>query len=300
MFVKLLGAFCFVLCLMSCSPQPKYEYSIEVTSETVENSTIERLKQRLNSITSEVNITKKNDQKLFINFKSSAIDTIVKTIITTKGNLSFYETKNLKEMILVIEELSKVFSSDTTTTQNHFYEKMNPATFPESAELGYVHAKDTSVFNRLFISSEIKHYLSKEQLRVQFAWGLLDNQTSLIPLYALVVDTKNGPAMHGDIISDVSTGRTYTGNPSIYISMEGLQAEKWERLTRRASEDRSAVAIVIDDIVFMAPVVSQVIMGGSAEISGDLKEKEVFALSVILKSGPIEQLTIIDIDKQTL
>lgn len=300
MRVKIIYCLCVCLALVSCVQKPKYEYAIEIASESIENSTLERLKQRLSTITSQVEIIKKSNQEVSINFKSSVMDTIVKDLIITKGDLSFYETKNLKQSILVISELSKIISPDTTESQNIFYTKFHSTNFPDSAELGYVNIKDTSMFNTLFIRPEVINSLNKEQLRVKFAWGIPDSQTALVPLYALEVGTRNRPVMYGDIVSSARASFTQTGNPSISISMEGLQAEKWERLTRRASEERFAVGVVLDRKVIMAPIVSQAIEGGNVEISGDLKEKEAFTLSAILNSGPIQQLEIIHLNKQDL
>jgi preprotein translocase subunit SecD len=300
MSIKLIGFFCFILCLISCTHQPKYEYFIEVTSESIESATIERLKQRLNAISSQVNIIKKNDQEISINFKSSAMDTLVQEVITTKGNLSFYEAKNLEETILVISELSKIFPSDTTESQHRFEDVFYTANYPQSAVIGYVKEEDTTTFNTLFIRPEIRSYLNEYPLHIKFAWGVPDSETGRLPLYALEVGTKKRPAMDGDIISNASASRTNIGTPSISISMEGLQAEKWERLTRRASEEGFPVAFVLDDVVIIAPNVSQTIHGGNAEISGNLNEREAFTLSVILNSGPIQPLEIIRMNKQIL
>ena len=285
-----------MLCLMSCTRQPKYAYEIQVTSNSIEDSTIERLKQRLQTITGtgEVHIAKENDTDISINFKSSAIDSIVRDIITTKGNLSFYETKNYMNIYQVTEELLKMVSSDTVYIENTF----SPSIY--SSDIGIADVRDTIILNKLLNTSEINHILNKEKLRIKFAWGTRNPGTSLVSLYALDIGAKRQPAMYGNIISQVKAGRTQTGRPSILISMEGLQAEKWERLTRRAAEEDFAIAIVIDGTVVMAPVVSQAIKGGKAEISGDLKEREVFALAVILESGPIQQLEIVQFDKQVL
>jgi preprotein translocase subunit SecD len=299
MSIKSIGFFCFILCLMSCTHQPKYEYSIEVTSESIDSVTVERLKQRLNAISSQVNIIQKNDQEVSINFKSSALDTLVQEVITTQGNLSFYETKNLEKTFSVIRELSKIFPSDTTESQHRFEDVFYTANYFESA-MGYVKEEDTATFNTLLIRPEIRSYLNKYPLHIKFAWGVPDSETGRLPLSALEVGTKKRPARDGDIISNASTSRTQIGTPSISISMEGLQAEKWERLTRRASEEQFAVAIVLDGKVMMAPKVSQVIKGGNVEISGNLKEREAFTLSVILNSGPIQPLKIIRMNKQTL
>mgnify|MGYP006981761050 CR=1 FL=1 len=300
MSIKSIVFFCFILCLMSCTHRPKYEYSIDVTSESVENATIERLKQRLNAISSQVDIIKKNDQELSIKFKSSAMDTVVQDIITTKGDLLFYETKNLEKTILVISELSKIFTSDTIASQYSFENLFYTAHYPESAALGYVKKEDTATFNTLLIRPEIRSYLNKYPLHIKFAWGVADSQGGRLPLYALEVGTKKRPAMDGDIISNAIASRTQIGIPSILISMEGLQAEKWERLTRRASEEGFSIAVVLDDMVMMTPNVSQAIQGGNAEISGNLNERDAFVLSVILNSGPIQPLKIIRMHKLTL
>lgn len=296
MSVKSISIFCFVLCLMSCTRQPKYAYAIQATSNSIEDSTLERLKQRLQTITGtgEVRVTKENDTDISINFKSSAIDSIVRDIITTKGNLSFYETKKYIDIYQVTDTLHKMISSDTVYLENAFL----PSVY--SSDIGTVDVRDTIIFNKLLNTSEINHILHKEKLRIKFAWGTRNPGTSLVPLYALDIGVKRQPAMYGNIISQVKAGRNQIGRPSILISMEGLQAEKWERLTRRAAEANTAIAIVIDGTVVMAPVVSQAIQGGKAEISGNLKEREVFALAVILESGPIQQLEIVQFDKQVL
>ncbi|WP_299683910.1 hypothetical protein [uncultured Dokdonia sp.] len=281
------------------SNQPKYEYTIQVTSDAIEDVTITRLKERLETISRVVNINKKNAKEITINFKSDASDTIVQEIITTKGNLAFYETKNLADVGSVIQEVSKMYAADSTESQPLFEDVFYIVPVFESPELGYVKVEDTAAINKLLMKPEIRSHLNERPLHIQFAWGLFDSQTERLPLYALEVGTRKRPAMTGDIVSMARTSRSYDGRPSISINMEALQAEKWERLTRKASQEGFSIAIVVDNQVMMAARAATAIKGGMTEISGNLTEKEAFALSAILNSGPIQQLEIVSIDKQT-
>ena len=103
--------------------------------------------------------------------------------------------------------------------------------------------------------------------------------------YRLVVLSGNAPLMDGSGIIDAkaqSVDPAWGGGFEVSITMDGPSAKKWANVT--ANNVGRHIAIVMDDVVYSAPVVRCRIDGASS-ISGSFSVQEAEDLANVLKSG---------------
>jgi SecD/SecF fusion protein len=134
--------------------------------------------------------------------------------------------------------------------------------------------------------------------RLKFAWGAEPTEDKIYPLYALKVNTRNGKAkLDGDAIVDARQDFSPTGQVSVSMSMDSDGAKVWEEMTKEASGDQAtdadnkSIAIVLDNIVYSAPVVNGTIAGGRSEITmgsgGEQALRDAKDLANLLKAGSL-------------
>ncbi len=118
----------------------------------------------------------------------------------------------------------------------------------------------------------------------------------LHPLYAASSNRENKAPLTGDVITDARTNFGITGKPEIAMQMNEKGAIIWERLTGKAFENQTNIAITLNNIVYSAPgVTSGSISGGRSSISGNFTIEEAQDLAIILSSQQsIPKLKLID------
>lgn len=298
MSVKLLCCFCVFLVLGSCMQEPVYVYSVDVRIENdfenvLSSSSVARIMKRLEGITTEMQVLHKNEKELEIAFKSDASEAVVRSLLTTPGKFAFYQTNNLEQMTGLIDALAM---------QESFPElgsvfKIGP--HPSVSILGFSKAKDTASIHERLQDPEIKLFLEEEYKNIKFAWGIPDDGSDLLPLFALTVDENYKPFMYGDIVEAASASTDVIGKPSVMLLMTREQSIKWEELTGLAAKERFAIAVVLDDVVYTTPMARQAIKGGRSEISGDFTKEQSKNLAMILSTGAIPDLRIVRLDQQS-
>ncbi|MDR1725600.1 MAG: protein translocase subunit SecDF [Bacteroidales bacterium] len=122
---------------------------------------------------------------------------------------------------------------------------------------------------------------------VMFLWGAKPLKgTNQYELYVLNYTNKAKTALlDGDVISDAKDDFRQTGEPVVTMVMKDEAARKWAKVT--GSNVGNPIAIVLDSVVYSAPVVNGEITGGRSEISGTFTIDETKDLANILKSGKL-------------
>lgn len=104
---------------------------------------------------------------------------------------------------------------------------------------------------------------------------------------------KNEVKLSGDLLADASAGFSQNGSPVVNLKFNNLGAKKFGDVTKE--NVGKPFAIVLDHKVLTAPVIRSVILGGSAEISGNFTTKEATDLSLLLRAGALPApLTVIE------
>ena len=152
--------------------------------------------------------------------------------------------------------------------------------------VGLAAQKDTAKINSYLRSPDVKSLIPSN---MKFLWGVKPREkTKIFELYAMKLDgADNGPVLTGDVINDARYDNDQKGNPEVIMTMNSTGAEKWRTITAEASagQNKKAIAIVLDDNVYSAPVVQNEISGGVSSISGNFTIDDTKDLANVLKAG---------------
>lgn len=125
---------------------------------------------------------------------------------------------------------------------------------------------------------------------VKFLWSPKADEHfqggDIYTLYAIKITNRDGsPLLDGSSISDAYQDFSANGKSEISMTMNSTGARDWKRIT--GENVGKCVAIVLDDLVYSAPVVNGEIAGGRSSITGDFSLEEAKDLANILKSGKL-------------
>ena len=135
---------------------------------------------------------------------------------------------------------------------------------------------------------EVRKLLPNQYRYIRFIWGKEDEQAKTVGLYALRSNRENSPPLSGGVVVDALQTYDALGNPAVSMQMNAKGARTWENMTGKAFREATNIAIVLDDIVYSAPGVSNgAISGGRSEITGDFSLNESIDLANVLRAGKL-------------
>jgi SecD/SecF fusion protein len=211
-------------------------------------------------------------------YLQDAKDTAAVTrLISTCGELAIYATYRLYE--------SETLSQEEDTESLH---KQREALDWEKPILCRVKQEECqevlAVLNCAKAEGE-----GKVPANLIFAPGRLEpGENGLIPIFLLKTTEDGQSFLGGECIIDakvVTREADGVKYPALVISLNTEGAKIFSRLTRD-NIDRQ-LAILIDGVVYSAPIVNAEIFGGKFAIDGNLTVGETNILASILKSGPL-------------
>ncbi len=152
--------------------------------------------------------------------------------------------------------------------------------------------KDTAAINGYFRNPQIKSLLPNELRFAKFVWGLPEvepqSNEEVTALYALKSNRDNVPPLGGSVVVDARQEYDNLSRVVVSMQMNGQGAKVWEQMTGNAYENKSQIAIVLDNIVYSAPgVTSGPIAGGRSQISGDFTVNQGQDLANVLRAGKL-------------
>jgi SecD/SecF fusion protein len=246
-------------------------------------------------------------QQVLLDINQMVVDQIsleksnLKTATTNtdpENDTSGVDTANEASEPALLGELGEEGKQDTLNKdlndQYPFFSIMQP--FPTRGEerpgpiIGVSHFKDTAQVDRYLTMAKQRNIIPRD---MRFMWsakardGEDKKPTDLFELYAIQITGRDGKApLTGDVIT---TARQefdqQRGNAYVTMSMNGEGATVWARLTN--DNIGQAIAIVMDNKVFSAPMVNDQIKGGSSQITGNFTITEAEDLANLLKSGKL-------------
>ncbi|MDO4789415.1 MAG: protein translocase subunit SecDF [Porphyromonas sp.] len=154
------------------------------------------------------------------------------------------------------------------------------------AIVGYAQAADMAVIDSLLSIPEVKAQLPRN---IYLKWSAkpYSEEGKVYALYALKSSKRDGSAaLSGEVVTEARAevnnhvGRSDVG-VSMHMNNEG--AKQWARITR--DNVGKQVAIVLDGLVYSAPVVNGEIPNGVSSITGNFSMDEANDLANTLKSG---------------
>lgn len=180
----------------------------------------------------------------------------------------------------------KPLTSLITRSQNQntlIIKVRDTATFSKYIQLPYV---------RSGLPSDLRFLFGAKPIQQKNVKGAKKTEKE-IEIYAIrTVLGSDKPKVGGDVIENASSD--YSNDLSnrgyvIKMEMDNKGANAWRQMT--SDNKGKAIAIVLDNVVYSAPVVNDVISTGSSQISGDFTAEEAEDLASILKIGKLPATT---------
>ena len=97
---------------------------------------------------------------------------------------------------------------------------------------------------------------------------------------------KKQAALTGDLLSEAKVNIDSRFNePNVSLSFNAAGANLFEEVT--GANVKKRLAIILDNVVYSAPVIQEKITGGSAQITGHFSMEEAKDLSIVLRAGAL-------------
>jgi len=210
----------------------------------------------------------------------------VKTDSTTEKLLSATDTTLLAE-----NQTDSTSETNNAALENYkrnyplFYLlRMDPNQPHTGPIVGSVNKQNRDLVDQYFSMKAVQDALPRQLV---LRWGVkpADEKENTYELYALKSSTREGrPALEGDVVTSAKDEFSQQSSyAEVSMSMNSDGTKKWARLTKE--NIGKCVAIVLDNMVYSAPVVNDEIPNGTSRISGRFTPEMAKDLANVLKSG---------------
>ena len=154
--------------------------------------------------------------------------------------------------------------------------------------VGFFEIKDTAKVNAMLRDPEVLKARPEHMRYAKFLWGKVEKGKDIVPLYVVKGNRDNIPPLSGSVITDARQTYDQFGKPAVSMAMNSKGARIWEKMTTEAYQNKSTIAIVLDNVVYSAPTVSNgPITGGRSEIYGKFTIEEAKDLANVLRAGKL-------------
>lgn len=149
--------------------------------------------------------------------------------------------------------------------------------------------KDTAKVGAYLRMPQIQRLIPSDIQFIKFLWERPSTEdTEVVDLYALKSNREGVPRISGDVVSDARADFDQFSKPAVSMTMNTRGAKEWEDLTGDAYNNKTGIAIVLDNKVYTAPGVSTgPISGGRSEITGTFTVNETKDISNVLRAGKL-------------
>ena len=251
-----------------------------ITSKDTSNNSAASKKDSLSKDKNKVSVTEKKDslkdKKNIADNKDSVSKTKKDTSKKTDTNLAATDTAEESDTTdktqLSEEEFKAKYPFFTLVVLNQ-----------ESGTAdGYVKDSDKEKVERILNREDIKAAIPSD---MQFAWSNRTFESSGEKIHVLYA-VKRDAELTGKVITDARSNIDPTSNtPIVSMEMDSEGASDWARITGANINKR--IAIVLDKVVYSAPVVRNKITGGNSQIEGMANVQEAKLLEIVLKAGAL-------------
>ena len=246
---------------------------------------VERVKNLLQS-TAQLEFweTFKNEQ--FFNFLSQANLLLRDKIKADKTQLTQnqLDESGIDDLLSDVKEIDSLDSPES----NPINDLIKGLGFQGGPILAQVSKKDQDLFKYYLDLPEVRRLLPPNFRYVKFMWGKPNPSNDLVDLFVIKSNRDDQPPLSGGVIVDAIQTYSQVGQPAVSMQMDSKGSRIWENMTGKAFKDASSIAIVLDDIVYSAPGVSNgAISGGRSEITGSFSLNEAIDLANVLRAGKL-------------
>ncbi|MGX1023645.1 protein translocase subunit SecDF [Psychroflexus sp. MBR-150] len=208
---------------------------------------------------------------------------------TEKSEVQTDSLSNDQELDALLDSSEDVENEENQLNKtNPLFSKLQLSQNQKSAVLGLAKISDTAIISSYLNNEKARNLLKNEKRFLKFKWGKPAKGSEVVELYAIKGNRKNKPQLSGSVIVDAKQEYTQTGEVVVSMKMNGRGSQIWEEMTKKAYENQTQIAIVLDNIVYSAPGVSNgPITGGNSQISGDFTITEAKDLANVLRAGKL-------------
>lgn len=147
---------------------------------------------------------------------------------------------------------------------------------------GYVREQDKEKVDLILKREDVKAIIPSD---VMFAWSQRSFESGGEKIYTLYC-LKKDAELTGKVIEDAKSNIDPQSNtPIVSMSMSSEGSADWARITGANINKRCA--IVLDNVVYSAPVIRSKISGGNSQIEGMGSVQEAKLLEIVLKAGAL-------------
>jgi SecD/SecF fusion protein len=189
-------------------------------------------------------------------------------LLTSKGDLGFYET-------LTLSEMKESLKNENQKSLNDF--QLNSS----DSGIGCATSKDPKMLET------IQNYLKQNNLsrNTKILWSQF-NSNSQTCLYVLKTNNVGSPPLVRSDIETISSSKDNNSQSfNIQVKFTPEAAKIWADLTKKNLN--KPIAIVIDDKVYYTPVVKTAMESGLCEITGNLSVKEANLFLALVNNGTL-------------
>ncbi|HVG42581.1 MAG TPA: hypothetical protein VM888_13295, partial [Chitinophagaceae bacterium] len=144
----------------------------------------------------------------------------------------------------------------------------------DNGQIGYVAIKDTAIVRSYLENPVVKRQFPAD---IMFSYGIPETgenrkKLNFLALYGIKTFGREKAKLEGEAVVDARQDYNPTsGGVEVSMKMNPTGARIWKDMTS-ANKGRS-IAIVLDNVVYSAPRVNDVIEGGNSSISGNFTEQ---------------------------
>jgi len=231
---------------------------------------------------------------------ASSLKSTTTTTATAKDSVATDSTKRDDNLLANLgaakneKKDSAATVSPEVAANNPLFSILSPATYMEQngqpqlapgPMVGMANLKDTARVNAYLNRPEVKANIPAN---LKLLWAVKPEQRTpnFLSLYAIkLASTETGAVMTGDVVTDARDNFDQHNNPVVSMEMNMDGARQWRRVTAQAAQNREAIAIVLDGVVYSAPSVNEEIPNGNSQISGSFTIEDTKDLANVLKAG---------------
>ncbi len=259
-----------------------------ITDKTKKDST--KIKQDSTSLTSKKDSTNKKDTTKNITKNETKKDTTKKPnkkdtskSLTTKKDSSKKNDSNITSATDSTADTNKQMTEEEFKVKNPLFYLIRPQQFKDGSLAWLVRESDKPKVQKILDRKEVQDLVPSD---IKFAWGnkstFVDKGEKIFEFYIL----KKEPELTGGVVVNARSNIDPTSNSAVvYMEMNSEGAADWARIT--GSNINKRIAIVLDNVVYSAPVVRNKITGGSSQIEGMANIQEAKLLEIVLKAGAL-------------
>ena len=211
----------------------------------------------------------------------------------TTAQAEVADSSSLVDQLAVDNAATQNTGSDNMAKTNPLFSLLMPYVNQNNQPVpgpivGLAHDKDRAAIDAMLAQAAARKVFDTRS--VKFLWSNKADENftggDIYTLYAIKITTRDGAALlDGSCISDARQDFSTNGKSEVSMTMNSAGARDWKRIT--GENVGKCIAIVLDDLVYSAPVVNGEIAGGRSSITGNFSLDEAKDLANILKSGKL-------------